>query len=56
MKFKVGDNVTWDGSPNERSFNRSGVIRKIRNNIAFIENSILGDKIRKVSIKILKKQ
>lgn len=54
MNIKIGDKVYWSGSPNELSCNRSGIIVKIKGDIAFIHNPILGTKIRQVPVKILK--
>lgn len=55
MKIKIGDKVTWNGSEGELSCNRYGIVSKIIRNTAFICNSILGDKLRKVPMNRLKK-
>ena len=55
MKIKIGDKITWSGSPGEISCNRYGIVVKIIKDVAIISNSILGDKLRKVPINKLKK-
>lgn len=55
MKIKIGDKVTWDGCEGELSCNRYGIVSKIVRNTAFISNSILGDKLRKVPINRVRK-
>lgn len=52
-RFKVGDKVWWNGTPNEFRDNRHGTIINIKNGIAFVDDW-RNKRIRQVPLKILK--
>lgn len=52
-KFKVGDEVIWNGAPNEISSSRHGKILKIKRGIAFVDGDYGCGRIRQVPVSIL---
>lgn len=54
-RFRVGDEVTWNGSPGELSYNRNGKILSIKRGIATVSKDF-SKETRQVPIKILKRK
>ena len=55
-RFKIGDEVTWSGGPNELSHFRYGKIISIKHGIATINDIRNAEKTRKIPINILQKK